>query len=333
MVYTNTGDVKKHDAIYITMKPLLIIVSLLVGMAVLLIALTYPGFHGEMQAVRDRLFADSEILKTDQGVIEYSVKGEGTPILLLHGAGGGYDQGLWSGKTNLADGYKFISVSRFGYLRSPIPLDASIKSQAVLYVALMDHLSIDRAIVMGTSAGGPSAMQFANDYPNRSLALILLSAVTMAEAPGDKASFYVSMIHLIQQSDYVYWLFTQFMQTTILNLFGIPPNVYSNFTPKQKRLAQEMLDIMHPMSQRYEGTINDGKMIQLYGVSTTRISAPTLIIHAKDDALVSYAHAKNAHEKIKPSRLILIDTGGHAMLSQMDKVTEYTRGFLRDIQK
>jgi pimeloyl-ACP methyl ester carboxylesterase len=176
-------------------------------------------------------------------------------------------------------------------------------------------------------------MQFANDYPNRSLALILLSAVSMAEAPGDKEPFYVSMIHLIQQSDYAYWLFTKFMQSIILNLMGIPRKVYSSFTPEQKGLAQEMLDIMHLMSQRYEGTINDGKMIQLYGVSTTKISAPTLIIHAKDDALVSYGHAKNAHEKIKQSRLILFNTGGHAMLSQMDKVTEYTRGFLRDIPK
>jgi pimeloyl-ACP methyl ester carboxylesterase len=155
------------------MKSLLITVGILVCMGVLLITLTYPSFHREMRAVRDRLLADSEILKTDQGVIEFSVKGEGAPVLLLHGAGGGYDQGLWSGKTSLGDGYKFISVSRFGYLRSPIPPEASIRFQASLYAALLDHLSIDRTIVVGASAGGPSAMQFANDYPNISAKLLL----------------------------------------------------------------------------------------------------------------------------------------------------------------
>lgn len=313
------------------MKLLLIIVAILVWVAFVLITLTYPSYNSEMRTAPDRLSAGSEILETDRGNIEYSLRGEGTPVLLLHGAGGGYDQGLWSGKISLKDGYKFISVSRFGYLRSPIPAKASIKAQASLYDALLDHLNLERVIVVGVSAGGPSAMQFANDYPDKCSALILLSAVSMVRAPGDKDPFYVGIIHLIQQSDYVYWLFTKFMQSLILDLMGIPHKIYSDFTPEQKGLAQEMLDTMHPMSQRYEGTLNDGKMIQIDGVSTTTISAPTLILHAKDDALVSYSHAKNAHERIKQSKLILFDTGGHAMLSQMDKIREYIKGFLKDI--
>ncbi len=40
---------------------------------------------------------------------------------------------------------------------------------------------------------------------------------------------------------------------------GIPTEVYETFNPEQKELAQEMLDIMHPMSQRYKGTVNDEK--------------------------------------------------------------------------
>jgi pimeloyl-ACP methyl ester carboxylesterase len=314
------------------MKVLLIIIAVLVCVAIVFFIMTYPSYYREMRGARDRLLAGSKVLKTDQGDIEYSVKGEGTPVLLLHGAGGGYDQGLWSGKIGLGQaGYKFISVSRFGFLRSPIPAQASIRAQASLYRALLDHLNIERAVVVGASAGGPSATQFANDYPDRCSALILLSAVSMARAPGDKDPFYVNIIHLIQQSDSVYWLFTKSMQSLILNLMGIPSKVYGSFTPEQKELAQEMLDIMHPMSQRVKGTINDGKMIQRDGVSTNHISAPTLIIHAKDDALVSYGHAENAHQRIKQSKLILFDSGGHGMLSQMEKVRDLTRSFLKDI--
>ena len=296
----------------------------------MLIALTYPDYHKTMTEAEEQLLADSTILKTEYGDIEYTVEGEGEPVLFLHGAGGGYDQGLWAGIVFFGDGYKFISVSRYGYLRSSIPDNASIESQAAAYKTLLDNLGIDKIIVVGVSAGGPSATQFANDYPDRCSALILISAVSMGPAPGDQDPFYVSIIHIIQQSDYVYWLFTRFFQPAVLDLMGIPQQVYETFNPEQKELAQEMLDIMHPMSQRYKGTVNDEKMIEFYTVPAGNLSAPVLIIHAKDDALVSYKHAENAHSKINQSQLVLYDTGGHGMLSQMNETRVLVKEFLNE---
>jgi pimeloyl-ACP methyl ester carboxylesterase len=308
-------------------KVWLIIVIVLACIVVVFLALTYPRYHREMRTARECLLAHSQVLNTDLGQIECSVKGQGMPVLLLHGAGGGYDQGLWLGKISLGEGYRFISVSRFGYLRSPIPEDASTKAQAALYIALLNHLTIDRVLVVAGSAGGPSALQFAFDYPDRCSGLILLSARSMFRAPGDKEMFYVKIIHLIQQSDFAYWLLAKFFQSLILELMGVPTGVYENFTPRQKELAQEMLDIMHPMRQRHKGTIHDGEMILLDSVSMAEISVPALIIHAKDDALVSYEHAEYVHKSIEQSKLILFDTGGHALLSKMDEIREYARDF------
>lgn len=163
----------------------LIIGAIVIGITAVFIALTYPRYHREMRAAKARLLAGSEILKTDHGNIEYAVRGEGIPVLSLHGAGGGYDQGLWIGALALGDGYKFISVSRYGYLRTPIPQNASIKTQAALYKDLLDHLNIQKVIVVGGSAGGPSATEFANDYPERTSVLISISAVSEASVPGD----------------------------------------------------------------------------------------------------------------------------------------------------
>lgn len=309
----------------------MIIIVIFISIIAILIMLTYPGYYRAMQTARGRLLSNSEILETTQGLIEYSVKGQGIPVLLLHGAGGGYDQGLLIGEKSFGHGYQFISVSRFGYLRSPIPADASIKHQVLLYRAVLDHLNIKQVIVLAVSAGGPSAMQFANDYPDRTTALILMSAVSMPETAGDKPARFIKLIHIIQQSDYVYWLFSKFMQSIILNLLGVPAEVYNDLTPQQKKRAQEILNAMHPMSQRYSGTIQDELMNQLSNVSTARIAAPALILHAKDDSLVNYAHAINAHKKIVQSKLILFDTGGHIMLSNMAKVTDYTTEFLKNI--
>jgi len=311
------------------MRSFLAGIGFIAGTAAVFLALTYPRWHRELKVAKARLLAGSRILKTAHGEIEYSVQGEGVPVLTLHGAGGGYDQGFWAAKLVFPDGYKLVSVSRYGFLRTPLPPNASIRSQATAYKDLLDHLGIQKIVVLGNSAGGPSATQFANDYPERVSALILLSAVSEASATGDKPAFYAGIIHRIQQSDYAYWLMTKFLRPMMLSLVGVPGHVYANFDPAQKQRAQEMLDIMHPMSPRYRGTMNDGEMLQRERVSTDHVSARTLILHAKDDALVSYRHAEHAHKVLRGSRLVLFETGGHAMLSQTDAVRQNVSEYLR----
>ena len=311
------------------MRIFLIIAAVVVALTAALVVATYPRYRREMQATKARLTTGSEMLKTNRGEIEYAVQGEGAPVLSLHGAGGGYDQGLWAAKMAFGDGYKIISVSRYGYLRSPIPEAASLQSQAALYKDLLDHLNIQKTIVLGSSAGGPSATQFANDYPERTSALILISAVSEPSIPGDKPAFYIGIIHLIQRSDYAYWLVAKFMQPMILSLLGIPSSIHVKFSTLQKQLAREMLDTMHPMTQRYLGTMNDGDMIQRDRVATDNISAPTLIIHSKDDALVSHHNAEHAHESIRGAWLISFETGGHGLLPQMAAVRQHVKDFLR----
>lgn len=309
-------------------RKIILISFIIVSCAVLLFfALTYPDYHREMSFAKERI-KTSEIIKTSAGEIEYKIEGEGTPMLLLHGAGGGFDQGLWMRKVFLEDKYKFISVSRYGFLRSPIPDNASIKNQAALYSDLLDNLNVTKVIVVAGSAGGASALQFANNYPEKISGLILLFAVSGPEPEGDVEPISSKIIHLIQQSDYSYWIFSEFMQSSILNLMGVPEDVFESFDPEQKQFAQEMLDVMHPMTQRYKGTMNDAKMLYLENISTDNITSPTLILHSKDDALVNYHHAMNSHDKIKHSKLILLETGGHAMLTQLDVVRKNIQEFL-----
>jgi len=309
-------------------KVILGALAALLGIGLVFFLFTYPPYLREMTTVKARLLAGSQILNTRHGQIEYAVRGEGTPVLVLHGAGGGYDQGLWIAKMSFGPGHKIISVSRFGYLRTPIPERVSIKGQAAIYKDLLDSLNIEKVIVLGASAGGPSAMQFANDYPDRTSALVLLSAVSEASVTGDKPAFYIGVINAIQKSDYAYWVVARFMQSAILNLMGVPGDVYAQFSGAQKELAHEMLDTMHPMSQRLAGTINDGQMIEHDSIATDSIAAPTLILHAKDDALVSFHHAEHAHEAIKGSQLTAFATGGHGLLPQMDAVRSQIAQFL-----
>ena len=51
-------------------------------------------YQRDIQAARARIASGSEIAQTACGPIEYATAGEGAPVLVVHGAGGGFDQGL-----------------------------------------------------------------------------------------------------------------------------------------------------------------------------------------------------------------------------------------------
>jgi len=310
-----------------TKKNILMVFLGILSVLLLLFVLSFVSFSHDMDRAKERISA-SEMYRTPDGDTEYAVRGEGTPVLILHGAGGGFDFGLWSGRVFFKNSPKIIAVSRFGYLGSPIPDDASIQKQASEYHDLLNHLNITNVVVVGTSAGGASAIRFANDYPENCSGLILISAVTRAEPPGSEEPVHIKIIHQVQQSDYAYWLLTRLGQSAILGMMGVPEDVYAQFSPEQKLLAQEMLDVMHPMTPRYQGTINDAEMLLREEIPAGNITCPVLIMHARDDALVNYTHALNAHEKIPHSRLVLFDSGGHAMLSQIDQVRDNVKEFL-----
>jgi len=283
---------------------------------VIVLIVAYPSYKKQMKAAGERIQSESRILETKYGKMEYAVRGHGKPILLIHGAGGGFDQGLWLGQVCLDGDFQFISPSKFGYLHSDTPAEFSANIQAEQYRILLDSLGIEKVSIIGVSAGGPSSMQFASDFPERIEKLILLSAVSMPPNPNDKDPFFIKIIQVIQKSDYAYWLFTKAFKTQMLGLFGIPADDYKKFTDEQKTLANELLDVMHPMSLRYKGTITDGLIIKNFTIPDN-IEVPTLIIHSKNDGLVSYSHAEFTHQNIKGSALILYENGGHGAISEL----------------
>ena len=147
----------------------------------------YMRYRGEIARHEERIARGSKIVDTPCGRIEYGEQGEGEPILALHGAGGGYDQGLLMADMAGSD-YRIVAPSRFGFLNTPLPADASVAAQADAYVCLLDYLQIERANVIAISAGGPSALQFALRHPQRVKTLILVSALSTLRPVRDAAA-------------------------------------------------------------------------------------------------------------------------------------------------
>ena len=92
----------------------------------------------------------------------------------------GYDQALaLSWNLHQAD-LAVLTLSRPGYVRTPLATGPTPEQAADAAAGLLDVLGLDRVGVIGTSGGGPTALQFALRHPQRVWGLVLQSAVTQS---------------------------------------------------------------------------------------------------------------------------------------------------------
>jgi pimeloyl-ACP methyl ester carboxylesterase len=123
-------------------------------------------YRRDLDAARRRLAArEHHSIQTPYGSVQYAEQGQGPALLFSHPLVGGFDVGLGCAETWIGDGFRVIAPSRFGYLGSSLPQGAMPADQADAYALLLDALGIERAAVVGFSAGGPSVIQFALRYP------------------------------------------------------------------------------------------------------------------------------------------------------------------------
>ena len=119
----------------------------------------------------NQLNKESSVIQTQAGPIEYCLKGKETDpvVAIMHGAPGGFDQGLMEQEILLKNGFRILTWSRPGYLRTPLSVGKNFKEQASAFNTLLEALKIPKVSVMGISAGGVPALFFAQDYPQKNL--------------------------------------------------------------------------------------------------------------------------------------------------------------------
>jgi pimeloyl-ACP methyl ester carboxylesterase len=148
-------------------------------------ALGVIRYRRDLRRDQNRLAAIRRaVIDTGFGRVEYTQDGDGPPVLIVHGVLGGCDFGIGPGRASIPAGYRIISPSRFGYLGSPMPTDPSPASQADAFAALLDHLELADAAVVGFSAGSSSTLQLALRHPNRVSRLMLISPNAAAARAG-----------------------------------------------------------------------------------------------------------------------------------------------------
>ena len=156
------------------------IFAALAGGAAIAVSGIYLHYRRDMHAARTRLTAvDRHVISTRWGSVEYAERGAGAPVLVVHGIYHHCVGGLLCVRDLLPD-RRVIAPSRFGYLGSTMPPNATPAAQADAFADLLDALEIDQVDVVALSAGATSALQLALRHPERVKHL----AVLVGNLPG-----------------------------------------------------------------------------------------------------------------------------------------------------
>jgi pimeloyl-ACP methyl ester carboxylesterase len=290
--------------------------SVLAGLAagVLIPALSvYLRYRRDMNAARARLAAvDRHVISTQWGEVEYAERGAGEPVLVVHGILQNCVGGLLSVRDLFTD-RRVIAPSRFGYLGSSMPPNATPAVQADAFAALLDTLDIRQIDVVGLSAGATSALQLALRHPEKVKHLVVL----VGNLPGSPTAV-VQPSWAKSQRQLVMWALRTIAPSTMGRLVAAVPKEFA-MTSEEARFVTEFIDSLFPVSPA--GFIFDAFVSNaaVNDYNLEAISVPTLIAHTRDDQLASHEASRRAAERIPGARFVSLESGGHLMLGQQQK--------------
>jgi 2-hydroxy-6-oxonona-2,4-dienedioate hydrolase len=284
-------------------------------------------FDSDITAASAKAALGSSLITTRCGPIEYQEAGTGTPLLMVHGSGGGHDQGMAFAGKLAQRGIRVIAMSRFGYLRTPMPLDASPAAQADAHVCLLDALGIRSAAVLGGSAGGPSALQMAIRHPDRVSALVLLvplayKPATTTDSAKPLAPWAEALLMRLIGSDFLFWVGLHMARDQVIKyVLATPLEQVSTASAQERARIHAILGQILPVSKRAAGLRSDSVLGKSLSPSElSKVRAPTLVVSVRDDGFGTYASSEYTAGQIKGAKFLGFEHGGHVWVGHDDEV-------------
>jgi 2-hydroxy-6-oxonona-2,4-dienedioate hydrolase len=302
---------------------LAIVVAVVLAVALVI----HLRFERDLAIAAERAAQGSTLVETRCGPVEVQQAGDGIPLLMIHGSGGGHDQGMAWAWPLVQQGVRVIAMSRFGYLRTPRPADASPEAQADAHVCLLDALGIPKAAVMGVSAGGPSAMQTAIRHPQRVSALVLVVPIaykpgTVADSAPPVSDDKDALLLRLLGSDFLFWTALHVARDPLIrHVLATPPEQVATASEAERARVNDLAERILPVSARAAGLRDDtrlGKRLRPYALETLRV--PTLVVSARDDGFGTYAAAQYTASRMAGAKFVGFEDGGHLLVGHDEAV-------------
>ena len=227
------------------------------------------------------------------GEFTYLEKGQGKPIILLHGLMGGVE--------NFGDMVDFISNEFKVYgldlklFETPY-LKCSVKNKAEYLLKFMDQLKIESATLLGNSMGGHIGLVFTKLYPKRVDSLILTGSSGLYESAFGNS--------FPRRGDYDY------IKTKTEEVF-YDPNIAT------KEIVDDVFASVNDR-QKLVRTLSLAKSAIRHNMAKDlpKMNTKTLIIWGKQDSVTPPNVAEDFNSLLPNSNLSWIDKCGHAPMME-----------------
>ena len=248
--------------------------------------------------------------------IYYESQGEGEPILLIQGYG--QYSGHWATLIpRFSREYRVISFDNRGAGRSDKPdIPYTMKMMADDAKGLLDAIGVDSAHVFGISMGGMIAQEFALNYPDKLISLILgctFCGGTKAILPTPEALAFLTGPEMAKLS------VEERARVTV------PWLVAQEFIDKNP----EAVELYVALTSKYPTPIH-GFACQAQAIAAhdtydrlPQITAPTLVIAGDADRIIPAENSRIIAPRIKDAELVILENAGHGFF--IDAEAETTR--------
>ena len=253
-----------------------------------------------------------EFVRVEGVRLHYLSRGEGLPVVLLHGNSGfAHD---FASVLEAVDGGEFraLAFDRPGHGFSERPAqDGAMSSQARLIRGALDALGVRRPVLVGHSWGAALALSYALRYADDTAALVLLAPAVYAEEVTYEAQRILVEIPVLSE------LFIRASETFIRT--EIKRNLERAFSPDELppdylRAAESLWTRPSHVRAFMQDEYGYNPAVELLAPRYGRVGVPTVIVTGDSDELVNPGrHAYPLHGEIGHSELVVLHAAGHML--------------------
>jgi 3-oxoadipate enol-lactonase len=254
--------------------------------------------------------------------IAYRDRGNGKAVVFLHGHP--FDQTMWDDQVDaLSWKYRVITLDYRGYGESEVPDVEEIRLETIAtdVKSLLDHLRVERAVLVGLSMGGQVAMAFAELFPERLSGLVLAATFAENETPD-------GVVARRAMAD-------RFANEGCLVPGGemIPKLLAAASIKRDPQIAVKIYTMMAGISPLGAAAAMRGRAVRKdYLESLRRVTVPSLIVVGSEDQYVSLERAQRMKDAIPHARLEVFKGMGHMPnLEDTDRFNAMMHAFLGEI--